>query len=199
MSHDELIDATAALVSSHFAAAAQAASRQGQSLAQGVAAAADRIVQCFLQNKKLLVCAPSVHRADGDALVARMLGQLEQTRPALPAIGLSSKPSSERSDEIGAAAIELQALGHTGDVLVGFAHGVSASELEALASVAQERGIQIIWLAQNHNAAVLQVRKEHDLVMWFDEQRIIRLLELQRIAVHALADAIDSLLLGDGA
>ncbi len=199
MNSDEQLDATAALVSSHFAAAAQSAMRQGEALAQGVSLAADRIVQCFLQNHKLLVFADHLHRGDGDALVARMLGQLEQSRPALPAFRLNSLPIANAEGAASASLIALQALGQAGDVLVVFASGCARSELDALAAVAQERSIAVIWFGQMRDEVVAAVRKESDIVIWFDEQRIIRLLELQRIAIHALADAIDSLLLGDGA
>jgi hypothetical protein len=37
-----------------------------------------------------------------------------------------------------------------------------------------------------------------DVRLVIAEQRIIRVLELERIALHALCDVIDSLLLGDG-
>ncbi|TAG00554.1 MAG: SIS domain-containing protein [Betaproteobacteria bacterium] len=200
MNSDDHIDASAALVSSHFAAAAQSATRQGDALSRGIAKAAERIVQTFLQNHKLVVFAPHHNRADGDSMVARMLGQLEQARPALPALRLNAPSlASEHAEGTSTAATEFQALGNAGDVLLVFATGCQLPELQSLSAVAQERAIEVIWFGPARDESILSVRGEGDLVVWFDEQRIIRLLELQRIAVHALADAIDSLLLGDGA
>jgi D-sedoheptulose 7-phosphate isomerase len=199
MNSDDHIDASAALVSSHFAAAAQSATRQGDVLARGIAKAAERIVQAFLQNHKLVVFAPNSNRADGDSMVARMLGQLEQARPALPALRLNAPSlAGERGDGTVAAATEFQALGNAGDVLLVFAAGCQQPELQALSSVAHERAIAVIWFGASRDETILTLRGESDIVVWFDEQRIIRRLELQRIAVHAMADAIDSLLLGDG-
>jgi D-sedoheptulose 7-phosphate isomerase len=200
--------AAAALVSTHFAAAASAAANVAGLIARDTVRAAQLITAAFLSNHKLCVAGVGIAAVDAQYLVARLCGELEQARPGLPALLISGDVIMGANDTQSTRAQhmvrQIMALGNPNDVLMIVCCGDQASAVGDLIAAARERDMHVVTLARQIDFEALDTFDHltrafpEDVRLAIEEQRIIRMLELERIALHALSDVIDSLLLGDG-
>jgi D-sedoheptulose 7-phosphate isomerase len=209
-SHDATHDnehAAAALVSTHFAAAS-ASAKDARSIARDTVRAAQIITTAFLSNHKLCVAGIGIAATDAQYFVARLCGELEQSRPALPAMLISGDlhlgADAGQPTRAQRMARQITALGNPNDVLMIVCCGDQAPAMRDLITAAHERDMRVVALARqmDFDAPDTFDSAAHtvfgDVRLAIAEQRIIRMLELERIALHALCDVIDSLLLGDG-
>jgi D-sedoheptulose 7-phosphate isomerase len=194
--------AAAALVSSHFAASAGAAANLAGSIAHSITRAGQVITTAFLSNQKLCVVGVGIAATDAAYLVARLNGELEQPRPGLPALLISGDVTVGTSDTPHARLVrQIIALGNPSDVLMILCCDDQTSAIGTLIAAAREREMRVVVLARQMDFEALDGAARtiaDDVRLVIAEQRIIRVLELERIALHALCDVIDSLLLGDG-
>jgi D-sedoheptulose 7-phosphate isomerase len=185
-----------ALIRSHFAASASATVQASARLSSDIALAAETIIAAFLANHKLLCFGDAESALEANYLASKLTGQLEQSRPGLPALWLNETTSLVPGEA--AVARQIRALGNPGDVfLLLSARDETTALIEAI-HAARERELRLIAFVSRGSRAASELSGNDDVVMLFDEQRIIRVLELQRVCIHALCDVIDSLLLGDG-
>jgi D-sedoheptulose 7-phosphate isomerase len=202
--HHESQAASEALVNSHFAAASHAASDAGRAVARDLVLAAHIITAAFLSNHKLCVAGLGVAAIDAAYVVARLSGELEQSRPALPAVFISGDAALSAEPSIDArGARQIRAIGNPGDVLLIVCCGDHAISIADWAAAAHEREMRVAVIARaidfeaNDTQGIAVATTHGDLRIAIPEQRIIRMLELERVTLHALCDVIDSLLLGD--
>ncbi len=202
VSHDVQHDsehAAAALVSTHFAAAASAAANAAGFIARDTVRAAQVITTAFLSNHKLCVAGVGIAAADAQYLVLRLCGEFEQSRPGLPALLISGDVAMGTNEaQSSRMARQIMALGNPNDVLMIVCCGDQASAMGDLIAAAHERDMRVVVLARQMDFDDVVPIPPGDVRLAIAEQRIIRMLELERIALHALCDVIDSLLLGDG-
>ena len=188
-----------ALVRTHFAAAADAALSAGESMARDIVRAAQRVTDAFLNNHKLCVFGANASGADAAYFVARLNGALEQARPALPAIHIHRDAAlGSGGQDSSAAARQIRAVGNPNDVLLILCSDDDSRDIAAVIEAARERDMRLVLQGRSEVIRSIPTPTSSDATIIFTEQRIIRTLELQRIAIHALCDVIDSLLLGDG-
>jgi D-sedoheptulose 7-phosphate isomerase len=190
--------AAAALVRSHFAANAANSMRCAQQLAAQIAQCAEIIIGSFLGNHKLLVYGDGPSRFDAEYLVNRLIGEQEQARPPLPAVLLmpADRHAARDSNDY-TVTRQIQALGNPGDTMMIVSPDGNGATIAAAIRALREREMRLILLASGAGGNARAVCIDDDALVLVDEQRIIRVLEQHRIAIHAMCDVIDSLLLGD--
>ena len=79
-------------ISENFSESAHLKLQSMDALAQPIAAAAERMVQCLKQDGKILACGNGGSAADAQHFAAELLNRFEMERPSLAALALTSFP-----------------------------------------------------------------------------------------------------------
>lgn len=151
-------------------------------LARPLASAAQTMLGCLTSGGKLLVT--------GDALAphfaALCLHGFERERPPLAALAV---PQAD-------AEVRVRALGLPGDVLLIVDGAAPADEWRATVDAAHDKEMTVIALA-GAQPGWADALAETDVPIVVPHERAARVRELQLLALHALADAIDLQLMGE--
>jgi len=125
--------------------------RAGSELSFSIAEAADRMVECFKNGKKILVCGNGGSAAESQHLVAELMGRFKLAdRAALPAIALTADTSfiTAWSNDIGyndVFARQVRGLGKKGDIL--FCFSTSGNSENVIRAMKAARKKQLICIA----------------------------------------------------
>ena len=107
----------------HFQESANLKLAAMETLAPLVIAAADMMVQCLMNEGKILACGNGGSAADAQHFAAEMVGRFERERPGLPAISLATDTSilsaiANDYDYSEVFSKQVNALGQAGDTSV---------------------------------------------------------------------------------
>ena len=138
-------------------AAVESAHRELPAVAAKVAAA---VLQSFRSGGKVLFCGNGGSAADAQHLAAELAGRLKLDRPGLPALALTVNASVLTAvandfgyDEVFARQVE--ALGRTGDVLVGISTSGSSRNVVRALEEARGRGIVTVALVGGEGGSMV--------------------------------------------
>ena len=111
--------------------------------------AAQRLVNCLLNDHKILACGNGGSMANIQHFTNAMLHHFEVARPALPIIQLGGDPAiiSSMANEANMSdlfAKQIQALGHNEDVLLIITTTGNSDNLLSAVNAANERGMDMI-------------------------------------------------------
>src|SRR3972149_4755332 len=144
-------DALVARVRDHFQQSIATARDAMETLPPRIAAAAQRLGQALLADRKILACGNGGSAADAQHLSAGLLNRFERERPSLAAIGLTTDTSTLTSiandyhfDDIFAK--QVRALGRTGDILLGITTSGNSRNVVRAVQAAHERNMICIAL-----------------------------------------------------
>lgn len=158
-----------------------------ETLARPIADAAGALLGAITGGGKAMVLGCGAAAALARHMAALFVGRFERERPPLPALLLD-----------GDAALQLQALGQPGDVLLLLDAADAPSGLaRAAIAAAQAKEMTVVLLAVAGGAAAGEPLGETDVTIAVPQARAMRVLELQLLVLHCLCDAIDLQLLGD--
>jgi len=183
--------------SQHTAAAA------AQSVASPIAAAATRMAQALINDRKILACGNGGSAADAQHFSCELLNRFQAERPGLPALALTADSSTLTAiandysyDEVFAK--QVRALGQSGDILLAITtSGNSASVLKAV-DAAHERGMPCIALTDRAGGDIAGMLRTDDVLLCAAGPSTPRIQEVHIIVIHCLCDLIDQQLLGQG-
>lgn len=190
-----------ARISAHFEQSAQLQLACAELLSPAIAQAAERLVAAFLAERKVLVCGNGGSAALAQHFAAYMLHRFDLDRPGLAAIGLSS-------DNVTLTAIandtqfelifskQVQALGQENDVLLVISIGGNSPNILSAVRAAHERNMRVIALTGGDGGVLLELLQQGDIHIGVPHENAARVQEVNLLTLHALCDAIDSLLLG---
>jgi D-sedoheptulose 7-phosphate isomerase len=190
-----------ARVNSHFAESAQLKLDAAAALAGPITTAAERMVQCLMNDGKIMSCGNGGSAADAQHFAAELLNRFEMERPGLAAIALTTDSSTLTSiandyDFNQVFSKQVRALGLANDILLAIStSGNSPNVLEAV-EAAHERGIAIVALTGRGGGQLTAVLGEDDVHICVPAQSTARIQEVHLLVLHCLCDAIDCLLLG---
>jgi len=143
-------------IEAHLLQSAEIKRQTAASCAGSISKAADVIAEAFLSGRKLLLCGNGGSAADCQHMAAEFVSRLSKDldRRALPAIALTTDTSfltafgNDRGFE-GIFERQVEALGTTGDVLIGIStSGNSVNVVQAIGA-ARKRNIRTIALTGN--------------------------------------------------
>jgi D-sedoheptulose 7-phosphate isomerase len=159
-----------------------------ETLARPAADAAQALLAVITGGGKVMVCGEG-----NGAWLARyfeglLVGGFERERPPLAAVALAG-PDAGR---------QVQAIGQPGDIVLAIdsAAGESGAMLAA-ADAAHDKEISVVVLGGAAGAAWQDKLTETDVSIVLPPERRARVVELQLLLLHAVADAIDLQLLGE--
>ncbi len=188
-------------IGKHFSESAQLKTQSAKVLPEALSQAAQRLVQCLMNEGKILACGNGGSAADAQHFAAELANRFEVERPPLAAIALTTDSSVLTSiandyhyDQVFSK--QVRALGHPGDVLLAIStSGNSRSIIEAMLA-AHERQMTVIGLTGRNGGMMAELFAETDIHICVPHNSTARIQEVHILCLHCLCDAIDCLLMG---
>lgn len=186
-------------VAAHFAESIAAKQQAAEVLAEPTAQAAELMMQCLMNDGKLLICGNGGSAADAQHFAAELTGRFEKERMELAAVALTTDTSALTAigNDYGFEHIfskQVRALGRAGDVLVGIStSGNSGNVIEAI-KAAHERDMHVVALTGRDGGKIAAMLKDSDVLLNVPHPRTARIQENHILLIHAVCDCIDSTL-----
>jgi D-sedoheptulose 7-phosphate isomerase len=190
-----------ARISTHFTDSAQLKLQAVGTLAAPIAEAAERMVQCLVNDGKIMSCGNGGSAADAQHFAAELLNRFEMERPGLAAIALTTDSSTLTAiandyDYNQVFSKQVRALGQTHDVLLAIStSGNSRNVMEAIVA-AHERNLCVVALTGKNGGQIAAMLGPGDIHICVPAASTARIQEVHLLTLHCLCDAIDCLLLG---
>lgn len=187
-------------VSAHFAESIHAKQEAEKVLVEPTAQAAELMLQCLMNDGKILACGNGGSAADAQHFAAEMTGRFEKERMELAAVALTTDTSALTAigNDYGFDHVfskQVRALGRAGDVLVGIStSGNSTNIIEAI-KAAHERDMHVIAMTGRDGGKIAAMLKDTDVLLNVPYPRTARIQENHILLIHAMCDCIDSVLL----
>lgn len=166
-----------------------------------ISAAATRLVNCLLNNGKILICGNGGSAANGLHFSAAMIHQFDVERPPLPVISLncdvasmSSIAGDSRYDQVFAR--QIQALGQEGDVLVVVTTSGNADSILNAVHAGKERSIDTIALTGRDGGLLASHLGPEDIEIRVSADHQARIQELHLFILNCFCDLIEQSLFG---
>lgn len=187
-------------VSAHFAESIRAKQEAEKVLVEPTVQAAGLMLQCLMNDGKILACGNGGSAADAQHFSAEMTGRFEKERMELAAVALTTDTSALTAigNDYGFDHVfskQVRALGRAGDVLVGIStSGNSSNVIEAI-KAAHERDMHVIAMTGRDGGKIAAMLKDTDVLLNVPYPRTARIQENHILLIHAMCDCIDSVLL----
>jgi D-sedoheptulose 7-phosphate isomerase len=188
-------------ISENFSESAHLKLQAMDALAGPIAAAAERMVQCLRNDRKILCCGNGGSAADSQHFAAELLNRFERERPPLSAIALTTDSSTLTSiandydfDQVFSK--QVRGLGHAGDVLLAISTSGNSRNVIAAMQAAHEAQMTVVALTGRSGGKMADALKPADIHICVPAQSTARIQEVHLLTLHCLCDAIDCLLLG---
>lgn len=170
-------------------------------LVPAIAAAARLCADVLQNNGKLLSCGNGGSAGDAQHFSSELLNRFERERPGLAAMALSTDSSTVTAIANDYAyeqifAKQVLALGRPGDGLLAVTTSGNSPNVIAAVHAAHERGLRVIALTGRDGGRLAPVLRAGDVEIRVPSPRTARIQEVHLLAIHALCDAIDTLLFG---
>ena len=181
-------------VSAHFAESIRAKQEAEKVLVEPTAQAAELMLQCLMNDGKILACGNGGSAADAQHFAAEMTGRFEKERMELAAVALTTDTSALTAigNDYGFDHVfskQVRALGRSGDVLVGISTVIDAIK------AAHERDMHVIAMTGRDGGKIAAMLKDTDVLLNVPYPRTARIQENHILLIHAMCDCIDSALL----
>ncbi|MFN0315563.1 MAG: phosphoheptose isomerase [Burkholderiales bacterium] len=188
-------------IGKHFSESAQLKTQSAKVLPEVLGQAAQRLVQCLMNEGKILACGNGGSAGDAQHFAAELVNRFEIERPPLAAIALTTDSSVLTSiandyqyDQVFSK--QVRALGHPGDILLAIStSGNSRSVIEAMLA-AHERQMTVIGLTGRNGGMMAELFAEPDIHICVPHENTARIQEVHILCLHCLCDAIDCILMG---
>lgn len=188
-------------ISEHFKQHVLLTSQLSPLLIQPIQQASHLIAEALLARKKVLCCGNSFCAAHAQYVVSRLMGHLSFERPALAAVNLSqdvqllsAMAANQEFHQLYSR--QIAALGEPQDILfVMCIDGESVNIVHAI-HTAKEQGLQVIALLGGDGGEVQAALSDVDILISLPIHQLAHLQEIFLISLHAICDAVDSILLG---
>ena len=183
----------AEVLSAHTAQAAEV-------LSAPTAQAAEIMLQCLMNDGKILACGNGGSAADAQHFAAEMTGRFEKERMELAAVALTTDTSALTAigNDYGFDHVfskQVRALGRPGDVLIGISTSGNSANIITAIEAAHERDMQVIAFTGRDGGKIAAMLKDNDILLNVPHPRTARIQEVHILLIHALCDCIDTMLL----
>jgi len=167
-----------------------------ESLTEQIVFAGEYMVQCLLNNNKILSCGNGGSAADAQHFSSELLNRFEVERPSLPAIALTTDTSTLTSiaNDYSYNAIfskQIKALGQKGDILLAIStSGNSANVVEAI-EAAHQKKCRVVALTGKDGGEMATLLDENDIEIRAPSNVTARIQETHLLVIHCLCDIIE--------
>jgi len=172
-----------------------------EKLAPLIAATAELISNCLLNEGKILSCGNGGSAADAQHFSSEMLNRFDMERPGLPAISLTTDSSTVTSiaNDYQFADIfakQIRALGQPGDVLLAISTSGDSHNVVHAIDAAHERDMRVVVLTGREGGQVADLIQVNDIEIRVPSWSTARIQEVHLMIIHSICDLIDRRLLG---
>ncbi|MBD2859727.1 SIS domain-containing protein [Spongiibacter sp. KMU-158] len=172
-----------------------------ESLCEELGKASQLIVECMLNERKIICCGEGSQALIAQHLSSNLLNHFQHERPALPAMNLCSDAASMTAIALQSGyndiyANQIRALGQAGDCLFLPYQGSGSPMMLRCIQAAQERQLRIITMSNSPEGSASAILQPEDIELVFPVKDTARLTEMQLVAVHAICELIDTQLFG---
>ena len=187
-------------VAEHFAQSIEAKQQAAEVLSAPTAQAAEIMLQCLMNDGKILACGNGGSAADAQHFAAEMTGRFEKERMELAAVALTTDTSALTAigNDYGFDHVfskQVRALGRPGDVLIGMSTSGNSANIITAIEAAHERDMQVIAFTGRDGGKIAAMLKDNDILLNVPHPRTARIQEVHILLIHALCDCIDTMLL----
>lgn len=185
----------------HFLESIETKQKSASELVEPIQRAGDMMVNCLLNEGKILSCGNGGSAGDAQHFSAELLNRFEKERPGLPAVAITTDSSTLTAiandyDYNEIFSKQVSALGQPSDVLLGIStSGNSANVIEAI-KAAHDREMTVVALTGRDGGKIGAALKESDLEIRVPAERTARIQEVHLVVIHCLCDFIDTKLFG---
>jgi D-sedoheptulose 7-phosphate isomerase len=170
-------------------------------LSDSIAKAGQRLVQCLLNDGKILICGNGGSSANSMHFSSSMLHHFEVERPSLPVFHLSADAAnlSSFANENHYAQVfarQIQALGQERDVLVLLTTSGNSDNILYALHAANEKGMDTIVLNGRDGGVLANHLGAEDIELRITSDNSARIRELHLFILHCFCDLIDQSLFG---
>lgn len=186
-------------VTAHFTQSIEAKQQAADILSAPTAQAAELMLQCLMNDGKILSCGNGGSAGDAQHFAAEMTGRFEKERMELAALALTTDTSALTAigNDYGFDHVfskQVRALGRSGDILLALStSGNSANVIKAI-EAAHERDMHIVALTGRDGGKIAAMLKDDDVLLNVPHPRTARIQEIHILLIHALCDCIDTML-----
>ena len=187
-------------VAEHFAQSIEAKQQAAEVLSAPTAQAAEIMLQCLMNDGKILACGNGGSAADAQHFAAELTGRFEKERMELAAVALTTDTSALTAigNDYGFDHVfskQVRALGRPGDVLIGISTSGNSANIITAIEAAHERDMQVIAFTGRDGGKIAAMLKDNDILLNVPHPRTARIQEVHILLIHALCDCIDTMLL----
>lgn len=189
-------------IGEHFQDSIEVKQKSLQVLVEPIHRAGEMMVNCLLNNGKILTCGNGGSAGDAQHFSAELLNRFEKERPGLPAMALTTDSSTLTAiandysfEEIFSK--QVSALGQAGDVLLAISTSGNSANVAAAMKAAKGRDMLVVVLSGNDGGTMAQLLTEQDIEVRVPSNRTARIQEVHLVVIHCLCDFIDTRLFGD--
>ena len=187
-------------VAEHFAQSIETKQQAAEVLSAPTAQAAEIMLQCLMNDGKILACGNGGSAADAQHFAAEMTGRFEKERMELAAVALTTDTSALTAigNDYGFDHVfskQVRALGRPGDVLIGISTSGNSANIITAIEAAHERDMQVIAFTGRDGGKIAAMLKDNDILLNVPHPRTARIQEVHILLIHALCDCIDTMLL----
>jgi D-sedoheptulose 7-phosphate isomerase len=161
-----------------------------------------RLVTCFEQGGKVLICGNGGSAADAQHFAAEFVNHLRFDRPALPAIALTTDSSvltsvanDRRYEDIFARQID--AMGAAGDVLIVLSTSGASSNVLAALAAGRRKGLVTVGLTGQ--SGIEPMSANSDVLLAAKSRDTQRIQESHLFVYHVIAGMVEEQLFGASA
>ncbi|MEQ8407111.1 MAG: phosphoheptose isomerase [Gammaproteobacteria bacterium] len=188
-------------IKNHFLESIETKQRSAEVLVEPLQLAGELMVQCLLNEGKILTCGNGGSAGDAQHFSAELLNRFEKERPGLPALALTTDSSTLTAiandyhyDEIFSK--QVSALGQAGDILLAISTSGNSSNIITAIQAAHERQMRVVALTGKDGGKMADLFAEEDIEIRVPSNRTARIQEVHLVAIHCLCDYIDTQLFG---
>ena len=188
-------------ITGHFAASIETKMQAAELLPPFIVRGGEIMVNSLLAGGKILTCGNGGSAGDAQHFSSELLNRFERERPSLPALALTTDPSTITSiandysyNEVFSK--QIRALGNAGDVLLAVStSGNSANVIEAI-KAAHEQGMHVVALTGKDGGKMAPQLQPTDVEIRVPSNSTARIQEVHLVVIHSLCDFIDCSLFG---
>ncbi|AZN37754.1 phosphoheptose isomerase [Iodobacter sp. LRB] len=185
----------------HFLDSIDAKQMAMELLSPGIRIGAEKMVQTFISDGKILTCGNGGSAADAQHFAAEMVGRFERERPGLAAVALSTDTSAITAiandyDYDLVFSKQVHALGRPGDLLIAISTSGNSANVISAIHAAHDRQMNVIAFTGRDGGQIGEILSGDDVHLCVPVQRTARIQEVHITMIHALCDAVDFMLLG---
>jgi len=181
-------------IASRFQSSIEAIALSVDELAGPIESASNLLVQCLLDDCKIIACGHSADATLVELFGYYLLNRFENDRPALPCLTLLGTPTGDNASAPCTIARNIRALGSQGDTLVCFSSQGHLQSMSSAIAAGKERNMTVIVLSNaNESNNMLETI---DVVIQAPATSHAKSIELHMMTIHCLCQLIDDKLFG---